>query len=102
MRDLVHDGHRGRVLHLGRLLRRRAPPRVEQLGKVDEREALRRPAAAGKVEDDVGLHGREERIARRRGAVVEEVGLVDTAVFRLSRRFSYDPVNEQYTMSERV
>ena len=56
------------------------PSRVEQLGKVDQSQALLRAAATSKVEDDGRLHRREEGVTGASGAMVEEVGLVNTPV----------------------
>lgn len=56
------------------------PSRVQQLPEVKQRQSLVTSSPASKVEDDGRLHGREEGIARARGGVVEEVGLVYPSV----------------------
>ena len=68
----------------------RAPPRVEQLRKVNQGETLRGRAASGEMEDNGGLHGREERVPRGRDTVVHEIRLVDTPVFGFASRLTDD------------
>ena len=56
------------------------PPRVKQLGEVDEGEALGPYATTREVEDDGSLHRGEQRVSGAGDAVIEEVGLVDAPV----------------------
>ena len=46
--------------------------------------------AAGEVEDDGGFHGGEDGVAGCGSSVVEEVGLVDAAVFGFAGCFADD------------
>lgn len=101
VRNLVKEGQRVRGLCLCSLLGGRTPPRVEQLRKFDEGESLLRAAASSKVEDDRGLHGGEERVARRRGTVVQEVGLVDAPVLGLGRGLANDATERQQKRCKR-
>ncbi len=76
------------------------PTRVEQLCEVDESKPSRRVASCREVEDNLRFHGCEQCVTRGCSTVVEEVGLVDAAVFRLAGRFTDDTTEEcEYTGS---
>ena len=57
-----------------------APRGVEHLGEVAQAQAAARLVQAGKVEQGVCLHGREEGEAGDAGGLVEELGARDAAV----------------------
>lgn len=69
----------------------RFPTRIQQLGKIQQREALRRNTAARKVEDNGRLHRSEEAVARAGGGVIEEIGLIYPAVFTFRSSFTNYP-----------
>jgi hypothetical protein len=71
-----------------------SPCRVENLGKVAEREAARGLVETGKVEEDVGFHRGEEGEARRSGGLVEELGLGDLAVGALGAGFADNELDQ--------
>jgi len=69
----------------------RSPTRIQQLGKIQQREALKRNSAARKVEDNGRLHRGEEAVARAGGGVIEKIGLIYPAVFAFCCSFTDNP-----------
>lgn len=70
------------------------PRRVEHLGEVLEAQPARGLIEARKVEEDVGLHGREQREARHLGRLVQELGARDSAVGALDAGLANDELDE--------
>lgn len=71
-----------------------SPRRVQDLGEVAQAQAARGLVQAGKVEEDVGLHGREQGEARDAGGVVEELGTSDLAVAAARARPADDELHQ--------
>lgn len=70
------------------------PRGIEDLCKVGERQPAAGLVEAGKVEDDVGLHGGEEGEAGDAGGLVEEVCAADLAVVALVGRVAHNQLDE--------
>lgn len=67
----------GRLIHV---VHGTSPRGVENLGKVSQAQATRGLVKTGKVEEDIGLHGRKEREACNLGRLVDKLGTGDFAV----------------------
>jgi len=92
MQKFLDEGHLGWCL-LGELLMimRGLPSWIQQLCKVNESQSLRADSSSGEVEDNRGFHGREERVTRTGGGVVEEVSLIYSAIFTFGGGFANYP-----------
>lgn len=88
--DRLRRGRRA----IARLLEGPPPRRIEDLGKVGQAQAARRLVQARKVEEDVGLHGSEERETRGLGRLVQELGARDLAVGALGASASHNDFYE--------
>ena len=71
----------------------RLPSGVQELPEVERRQALRSVPAAGEMEDNGRFHWGEEGVAGTACTVVEEIRLVNSAVFGLRSSFT-DDTNE--------
>jgi hypothetical protein len=76
----------------------RSPGGIEDLGKVHQAEPARGLIQTGKVEQDIGLHGGEEREAGDLGRLVEELGLGDLAVGALLAGLADDELNQVHLL----
>lgn len=92
MQNSLDEGHFGWCLLSELLLIMRGPPSwIQQLCKVNESQSLRANSSSGEVEDNRSFHGREERVTRTGGGIVEEVCLIYSAIFTFGGGFANYP-----------
>lgn len=91
MGDCSQCGH-GFGLRSFYCLMRSDPSRVEQLGKIYQRQTLITITTTSKMEDDRRFHGGEEWVSRTRRGIVNEIRLIYTTVLAWRCGFTDDTV----------